>query len=404
MPEFKKMTVDSLRDLARRVLGPGHSRLKTKRDLIAALEEAKRGGESSGKQPAREGAASGKQPPRRKTVAEKATAKAVRAVKAATEVAREGARAAGRSAKAAVGAAEERARKTGKARTSRAAKAAAAVTGALSGAAASVRGRRTAREPGGESPDPEGYFVARVRGEDAVREAPHPFAEDAASEGARGFRAVPEAAAPEQVTAYDEGLGDLPWGYGDDAFVALPRDPRTVFLYWDLARPTLEAGFGGLDHPHAQLWLFARGGDGWERLRAIDFALESRGYYLHDLDPGRTYRAEIHAVDRAGRQRILGHPSNEVRLPPVGPSPVVDDRFARLPWDLPLGRLLGPGHAGGPFPDEARALLSRLSDWSRFAGPSWGGSAGGMGGRPSSPTSGPSFPPSPAGPPGDRER
>ena len=48
----------------------------------------------------------------------------------------------------------------------------------------------------------------------------------------------------------------------------------------------------------------------------------------------------------------------------------------------------------------ARALLARLSDWSRFAGREAWGSAGGMGGRPSSPTQAPS---SPAGPFGPRE-
>jgi hypothetical protein len=82
-----------------------------------------------------------------------------------------------------------------------------------------------------------------------------------------------------------------------------------------------------------------------------------------------------------------------VTLPRVGPSPLVDDRFIRIPWEMPLGRLLGPGHAGGPFSDEARALLTRLSDWSRFSGTTWGsGSAGGKG-APSSPTSSPSSAP-----------
>jgi hypothetical protein len=230
--------------------------------------------------------------------------------------------------------------------------------------------------------------VARVRGEEAVREAPHPMTETADDR----WTAVEEGVGPPH---YDERLGDLPLGYGDDAFVALPRDPRTLFVYWDLARETLARGFAGLDRPRAQLWVFGRAGGGWERVRAIEFALESRGYYVHDLEPGRAYRAEIHAVDAAGRDRLVGAPSNEVALPPVGPSPIVDDRFIRIPWDLPLGRLLGPGHAGGPFSDEARAMLSRLSDWSRFSGTTWGGSAGGMGGRPSSPTSAPSSPSSP---------
>jgi hypothetical protein len=271
------------------------------------------------------------------------------------------------------------------------------VSGAVSGASSAVKGRRAGETAEG-GPDPEGYFVARVRGEEAIREAPHPLGEDGGrSEVA--FRAVIEEGPPRAVGIYDEGLGDLPWSYGDDAFEALPRDPHTMFLYWDHSRATLEAGFAGLDQPRVQLWIFVRSGDGWDRIRTLEFALEARGYYVHDLEPARTYRAEIHVVDRIGHDRQLGRSSNEVGLPPAGASPIVDDRFMRMPWDLPLGRLLGPGHAGGPFSDEARHMLTRLSDWSRF-GQMGGGSAGGMGGRPSSPAARPSSPSSPFGPPG----
>jgi hypothetical protein len=241
-----------------------------------------------------------------------------------------------------------------------------------------------------EGPDPDGFFVARVRGEDAVREAPHQLAETSGD----GWTESEEATG---AAVYDEQLGDLPWGYGDDAFVALPRDPRTLFLYWDWSQATLARGFEGFDRPRTQLWIFAQAESDWERVRVLEFALESRGFYVHDLPPGRTYRAEIHVIDRAGRERRLAGPSTPCALPPAGPSPVVDDRFIRIPWDLSLGQLLGPGHGGAPFADDIRAQLARLSDWARFSGPTWGGSAGGMGGRPSSPVGGPSSPSSPFG-------
>jgi hypothetical protein len=245
-------------------------------------------------------------------------------------------------------------------------------------------------------PDPEGFFVARVRGEDAVREAPHPLAEAASAPEAGWAEGGPAGA------AYDEKLGELPWGYCDDAFVALPRDPRTLFVYWDHAQQTLRERLGDLDHPRTQLWIFARSGAGWDRVSALEFALESRGYYVHDLEPGRVYRAEIHVVDRGGQDRILSGSSNEVALPPLGPSPEVDDRFLRLPWEIPLGRLLGRGHSGAPFPDESRAVLSRMSDWARFSEkPPSSASAGGMGGRPAS---APSSPSSPFGPFGARDQ
>jgi len=260
-----------------------------------------------------------------------------------------------------------------------------AVTAALAKASARrgapAKGTKAGPRPTG--PDPEGFFVARVRGEDAVRDAPHPMLEGGDFD---------EEPAP--TPAYDEGLGELPWTYGDDALIALPRDPRTLFLYWDHAQATLSGAFQGLDQPRAQIWLFVRGA-GWERIRVVDFALESRGYYLHDLEPGRVYRAEIHVVDRHGHEKLVPHASNPMLLPPHGPSPVVDDRFVAIPWELPLGRLIGAGVPGGPFSEELRALLARLSDWARVleargeggdgaGGGGGGGGAGGMGGRPTS--------------------
>ncbi len=324
MPDYRKMTVDALRELARKVLGPGHARLKTKKDLIAALQAAA---------PARERAA---------RPAGKTARKEARKVAGAAAKARPAAKGRGvdRKAKAQVAA------------------------------------------PAGL--DPEGYFVARVRGEEAVRHAPHPMTE-AAEEG--------RPPAPPAAAEWDEGLGDLPWGYGDDVLLALPRDPHTLFLYWDHARDTVQHAFSGLEDGRAQLWIFVRNAEGgYERLRAIDFALESRGFYVHELEPGRVYRAEIHVVDRGGRERLLPRPSNEIQLPPLGPSPIVDDRFARIPWDRPLSSWLREFFPGGPFSDEARALLARLSDWSRFSGRVWSGSAGGMGGRPISLSGGPSSP------------
>ncbi|HET7825722.1 MAG TPA: DUF4912 domain-containing protein, partial [Anaeromyxobacter sp.] len=293
MSDFKKMTVESLRELARKTLGPGHSRLKTKSELVRALEEAASGAADA----AREVGA------RARPVANRAAAATGKAVRAVKQAGREGARAVARAGKAAADAAAEGARAGTKAAKDRkggaVAKAAAAAVGAVAGVAAAARRARSAPPEG--LPDPEGYFVARVRGEEAIRESPHPMAETGSDE--------PQPQWSEGVGAlvFDERLGELPPAYGDDAFVALPRDPKTVFLYWDLARATVDHTFGGLDQPRAQLWVFGRSDGGWDRIRTIEFALESRGYYVHDLDPGRAYRAEIHAIDRQGRDRLLGH-------------------------------------------------------------------------------------------------
>lgn len=249
-----------------------------------------------------------------------------------------------------------------------------------------------------DAPDPEGFFVARVRGEEEARHAPHPMTETPAEGSARWTeQGRPWEGSNPVLPVYDEHLGDLPWAYGDDAFIALPRDPRTLFFYWDLSEATVRAGFEGLDGAHAQLWVLAARAEGWEQVRVLGFALESRSFYVNELEPGRTYRGEIQAVDRHGYARRVGPSSNAVALPTVGPSPEIEDRFARIPWDLPLPRLLGRGQAGGPFSEDLRALLARLSDWGRFPDRPWGGSAAG-GARPSSPAFAPSFfPEAPSG-------
>ncbi len=358
MPDFKNMTVEALRELARKIVGTGHSRLETKRDLVKALEAAEaKVAKAAGKATARIRAATKRAATAAKKGA-KRVAKAGRKVRTKSK---------GRKGRPAV---EARRKRPGK---------------------EAAAPRQASPEPEEPGLDPDGYFVARVRGEEAARQAPHPMTESAAEEQRRPALS---SARPREIAGWEEGLGELPWSYEDDSLAALPRDPRTLFLYWDYSRSTLAQGFAGLEDARAQLWVFVRRDqDRFERVRTIDFALESRSYYVHDLEPGRFYRAEVHIVDRAGRERLLARPSNDVWLPSIGPSSVVDDRFARIPWDLPLSRWMREGHAGGPFSEEARALLARLSDWSRFSGRVWGGSAGGMGGRPFSPSGGPSSPP-----------
>ena len=244
-----------------------------------------------------------------------------------------------------------------------------------------------------DGPDPEGFFVARVRGEDAVRDAPHQMQEPGGWEED-----------PVPLPLDEEGLGELPWTYGDDLLVALPRDPRTLFIYWDHAQATLEASFANLPGARVELWVFARGATGWDRVRVVDVALEARGWYVHDLEPGRPYRAELHLLGSDGQDRMLPGRAAATALPAQGPSTVIDDRYASLPWEVPLPKLMGPGVPGGPFSEEARALLASLSGWSRFGHSRADGSADPAtpAGGPSSPTrpSSPPRPSSPAGPPG----
>ena len=385
MAELKNMTVQALRDLARKAIGRGHSKLKTKKELIEALQAAERKVSDAAEKAASKMKSTGRaaRATGRAVGAESGKGKEVPAAVKPSEEPRAPARERGPEKPE-----KGKERRVTPGRT-RAGQVASAVPEVADAAKAGARRVRTAVS-GEPEPDPEGHMVARVAGEDAVRGAPYPMTESAMETG-HGARAPSRQFGVEawpEPNAYDEQLGELPYSYGDDMLMALPRDPKTLFLYWDHAQDTLQHAWRDVEGGRAQLWVFARERDGrWTHVRSVDFALESRSYYVHDLEPGRVYRAEIHIVDLHGQHRLLPRPSNEMTLPPVGPSPIIDDRFMRILWNEPLRRLLREAYPGGPFPEDVRSQLARLSEWSGFAGRPGGGSAGGMGGRSPSPTS-----------------
>ena len=239
-------------------------------------------------------------------------------------------------------------------------------------------GRGTPTEA--REPRPEGHLVARVVGEEALRDAPHVLAEDHLAEPP-----------PDETLAAkkedEEGLGELPWAYEDDAVVVLPRDPETLWVYWDFAHPTVQESMRGLDHPHAKLRIFERG----RLVREYDFALESRSFYVSDLTPGLHYRAEIYFVGTNGQEARVGRASNTIGLPPRGPSPIIDDRFVTLAWGAPLSRRHDlfaravPSPPTGPreaLPSAGRPLGASENARSLRPGPDTHAGGGSASGRP----------------------
>lgn len=252
-----------------------------------------------------------------------------------------------------------------------------------------VRPRQGAAQPGdrgdpakAQEPRPEGFLVTRVAGEDAARTAPIPLTEDRLEETIETIDVAAKAAA----AVWDEGLGELPGGYGDDALVALPRDPETLWLYWDYAHPTVQEAMKGLKHPHAKLRIFEQG----KLVREIDFALESRSFYVTGLAPGRHYRAEVFFVGTEGGEHRLGKPSNAAGLPPRGPSSILDDRFVTLAWGTQLTRrnLFAKAEPDQGFPDTDRSALSLASRGGGPLGASEKASANQRGHSPGGPSSG----------------
>ena len=330
MEDLKLMTVRALRELARSRLGPGYSKLKTKAELIAALAkkvvEPKAKGEEKipeAKQP------EAKQPETAKPAASRA------------EPAVEPAKPSPKAAQTSTASSETASKPPPKFEPGVAGKAA---------------------KPGEKPVD---LAALRIGATEPLEQAEEPAAEAAAAPvepSAPLAEPPPRKMSQAEIDLVEENLGELPFGYGDDSVGLLARDPHTLWVYWDFAEQTARRAHEGLPNSRAVLRLF----DGGHLVREVDIALESRAWYLHHVTPGRHYRAEIQFVGVHGEARRVGPSSNAMRVPNEGPSPVIDDRFIKLPWDVPFQRsaeLIEHAHPGQPFPERERAaLLARAEE------------------------------------------
>src|SRR2546425_106047 len=93
---------------------------------------------------------------------------------------------------------------------------------------------------------------------------------------------TPAAAAPLPAHGLvNEGLGELPWAYGDARLVGLVRDPTTLFIYWDFSQQQIEQAFAGLGSARAVIKLWnARNGGGAPGATASGRAVRAAGSVL----------------------------------------------------------------------------------------------------------------------------
>lgn len=141
------------------------------------------------------------------------------------------------------------------------------------------------------------------------------------------------------LAAVDEGLADLPDGYGDSRIVLMPRDPQWAYTYWDVPN----------DHKED---LRRQGGQQLAlRLYDVtDVSLEyqsphsiqeypsdelAREWYLPIPVSDRDYVVDIGYRCADGRWLVLAR-SAPVRVPPVYPSDWIEDQFISVPWEEDL--------------------------------------------------------------------
>lgn len=141
------------------------------------------------------------------------------------------------------------------------------------------------------------------------------------------------------LASVDEGLADLPEGYGESRVVLMPRDPQWAYAYWDI--------------PNTHKEDLRRQGGQQLALRiydVTDISLEyqsphsiqeypcdelAREWYLPMPVSDRDYVVDIGYRCADGRWLVLAR-SAPVRVPPVYPSDWIEDQFITLNWDEEL--------------------------------------------------------------------
>jgi len=141
------------------------------------------------------------------------------------------------------------------------------------------------------------------------------------------------------LSSVDEGLGDLPGGYGESRVVLMPRDPQWAYTYWDI--------------PNNHKEELRRQGGQQLALRlydVTDISLEyqsphsiqeypadelAREWYLPMPVSDRDYVVDIGYRCADGRWLVLAR-SAPVHVPPVYPSDWIDDQFITVAWEEEL--------------------------------------------------------------------
>jgi len=380
MADLKSVTVEYLRELARKHLGRGHSKLKTKEELLSALAKLVPGlGKRAGGKEAKAAKGKGAEPKAAEPKAVKAKAgesKVAKKAKAEEPAGR--ARAASKKVRETVRQVREKVRGSRKAPAAISAasrtekpedppKPPAAPARPLPGDDDEKTPVRLPPQPAevvtfppkpkrgrfSDDPDNEPTLTApsdvpepALPVDPVAAPAPAPVEQHAAEPLVEGFfvarvageqevwrHHLTESQAPRPREAlgspdYHENLGELPLDYENDTVLLLPRDPFTLFLLWDFSPAARERALDGLKSPRAVLRVYD---DSDVLVRVIDVALESRSYYIHGLPPSHPYRVEVHFVGADGRSRRIGHSSNRVFLPQAGPSSDTSVRFLRMP-------------------------------------------------------------------------
>ncbi|MBL6974947.1 MAG: DUF4912 domain-containing protein [Deltaproteobacteria bacterium] len=150
--------------------------------------------------------------------------------------------------------------------------------------------------------------------------------------------AAPEApvsgARAERSSLPEENLGLLPQGYDEDRLVVVPRDPRWLFLVWDLKRITLEESRREAPDGRMVLRLYVTDESGVTRSSDFDAPEGDGRLYARVPVPGVSVFAELGLSGPGdGWRPMVRSERTALAVDRVRSGP---PRFATLPLDVPL--------------------------------------------------------------------
>lgn len=145
--------------------------------------------------------------------------------------------------------------------------------------------------------------------------------------------------APATLVAVDDGLMDLPDGYGESRIMLMPRDPQWAFVYWDIPNEhkAIARAQGGIQLALRICDVTDISLD-YQRPHSVqEYPCDelAREWYLPIPVSDRDYVAEIGYRCADGRWVLMTR-STPVRIPPVYPSDWIEDIFATVPWEADL--------------------------------------------------------------------
>ena len=152
--------------------------------------------------------------------------------------------------------------------------------------------------------------------------------------------AAPTAPIPaEELASVDEGLPDLPAGYGESRIVLMPRDPQWAYAYWDIPSEHKEElrrqGGARLALRFYDVTDINLNYQAPHSLQQYECDEMAREWYLPIPVSDRDYAIEIGYLCNDGRWLVLAQ-SAPVRIPPVYPSDWIEDHFMTVGWDQDL--------------------------------------------------------------------